>query len=98
MLAPPPHPLPASVLYESFRIREEWGIVKLVLMSVSVLFMTTCLFFLSPFSWFDRSNIFLLLLMLEPFPDTAPSRLDQRVQLRHERDEPHQVAADERDD
>lgn len=30
--------------------------------------------------------------------DVCPARLDQRVQLRHEGDEPHQVAADEGDD
>lgn len=38
------------------------------------------------------------LFVLEPRPDVRPARLDQRVQLRHERDEPHEVAADEGDD
>lgn len=36
--------------------------------------------------------------VLEPFLDVCPAWLDQRVQLGHERDEPHQVAADEGDD
>lgn len=38
------------------------------------------------------------LFVLEPGPDVRPARLDQRVQLRHKGDEPHQVAADEGDD
>lgn len=36
--------------------------------------------------------------MLESLADIGPSRLDQGVQLGHEGDEPHEVAADEGED
>lgn len=38
------------------------------------------------------------LFVLKPLFDVHPTGLDQRVQLGHEGDEPHQVAADEGDD